>query len=204
MAYKPPTMTEADVIATWPEETVRARQVARGIIDTPEMLAASLDTIEARAGQERAIEALRDCGTEGVYIYGNVGTGKSHLAACWANDRLKASMAGAVVIDWRDIIDDKQAKMDNHRSSDHGKLLTQAMDCKRLVLDDMGSSRADSPWQIDMLERLLSSRMRAGLQTIITSNLAPRDVEKMGARIVSRVASMCTSVEVTGSDQRRK
>ena len=199
--YKVPTATSADVIASWTPELVQARKVARGIplahIDL------TLANYEAATEQQMLAWAeVQAIEGEGLYLYGGVGTGKTFLSIAWVNSQIMTTMAGAHLMEWKAIVDDQRDKMISRDDPNVGKMLTRAMLCKRLAIDDMGAGKTDS-WQVDIMERLLNARWTAQLQTIITSNLTPKELDaKFGDRITTRIRGLCRSVELQGPDQR--
>lgn len=202
MGYTTPTATEADVVASWSQETHTARQLARGI---PEALVhIDLGDIEPRTPEQATVkDALLSLGKRGLYIHGGVGTGKTCMVTAWAVGTIRGTMAGAHLMPWKDVVDDQRDKMNSRDDPSVGKMLWRAMSCARLAIDDMGAGKVNA-WEVELMERLLDARWRAQLQTVITSNLTPKEIDaKFGDRITTRIRGLCRSVELQGPDQRR-
>lgn len=138
---------------------------------------------------------------KGLLLYGTVGTGKTFYSACIANaliDRGHPCLVtnfARLVNTISGMYDGKQDYIDGLNKFD------------LLVLDDLASER-DTEYMNEIVQNIIDSRYRAGLPTIITTNLTseeiknPADIRKQ--RTFSRLLEMCIPVEVTGKDRRRK
>lgn len=138
---------------------------------------------------------------KGLLFYGTVGTGKTFYSACIVNalidrgypclmtnfSRLVNTISG--------MYDGKQEYIDGLNRFD------------LLVIDDLASER-DTEYMNEIVQTIVDSRYRAGLPTIITTNLTaeeiknPADIRKQ--RTYSRLLEMCHPVEVEGKDRRRQ
>ena len=75
-------------------------------------------------------------------------------------------------------------------------------DCPLLVLDDLGAAK-DSEWTEEQNYRLINHRYENVMPTLITSNLAPKDLAAgLGDRVASRLREMAHRVVVPGGDRR--
>lgn len=75
-------------------------------------------------------------------------------------------------------------------------------DCMLLVLDDLGVEKT-TEWALQTLYIILNRRSNNNLTTIITSNLSLEEIgNKIGDRIASRIAGMCTIMHLKGKDRR--
>lgn len=71
-----------------------------------------------------------------------------------------------------------------------------------LVLDDLGAEKA-SEWTVQELNRIVDERYRQCAPLLVTSNLSGKEMrERLGDRLVSRLAEMCVPVRIEGSDRR--
>jgi DNA replication protein DnaC len=160
--------------------------------------------------------AQRGAKAEGLYLAGQVGTGKTHTAwmavAAWclaasvpprpagyAPEYVGGNRHGASVIFARmvDLLDDFRpgdASVQHVRDCQNAKLL---------VIDDLGAEKP-SEWTQERLYSVVDHRYVNCLPLIVTGNLPPAKLaEQTGDRVASRLAEMCTVVPMTGTDRRR-
>jgi DNA replication protein DnaC len=152
---------------------------------------------------------------EGLYLSGQVGTGKTHAAWtavtewCIATGTVPHtpretgvegwSTAGPTVIFARmvDLLDDFRPG---------GESVQRVRDCQRahlLVIDDLGAEKP-SEWTQERLYSVIDHRYANCMPLLVTGNIPPRQLaEQTGDRVASRLAEMCTVVPMTGTDRRR-
>lgn len=139
----------------------------------------------------------------GLYIHGNVGTGKTLLASLVAKKILMRGESVCFVntIDLLDDIKDSFSKMigDDTATSMVRKMRFLA-EVKLLVLDDFGAERGTS-FAEERLTRLINERYSTNRALVITSNLAPADLP-YHERIFDRLKQMCTIIEIFGASRR--
>lgn len=86
-------------------------------------------------------------------------------------------------------------------SDDIARLREEAMNCKLLILDDIGAERP-SEYVCERLYDLINHRYTNMLATIYTSNLTPFELgDRLGSRIESRVRS-AEQIKLVGADRR--
>ena len=133
----------------------------------------------------------------GLYIYGECGTGKTMLASIIANERAelaKPSMfIGAV-----DIFHELNPYSSDSRTACNRKDIIKKTPC--LIIDDLGAEKP-SDWTKQTLFEIIDFRYRENLQTIITSNfniseLKNRLSEYEGNRIIRRIKAICKLAEL--------
>lgn len=150
---------------------------------------------------------------QGLYLAGQVGTGKTHTA--WATVR-----AWCIATDtppmyyggWEDggrdvplvIFTRLTDLLDDLRPGDDAR--QRVRDCQHarlLVIDDIGAEKP-SEWTQERLYSIVDHRYSNCLPLIVTSNLPPRKLgTQTGERVASRLAEMCTVVPMTGTDRRK-
>lgn len=146
------------------------------------------------------VEYISEPGREkkGLLLYGDVGTGKSFMAACIANELDRRGYithmtdCGRIIRDmWHET--DKRGYIERYNK------------VELLVLDDLGAEMSTA-YQTEQVFHIIDCRCNAGLPTIITTNVPideikkPKDTEK--ARIYDRVLKMCHPVKMEGQSRR--
>ena len=130
----------------------------------------------------------------GLLFWGDVGTGKSFLAACITNALLSQ---GVTVM-----------------MTNFPRVLTRMGDLQfgersefdLLVIDDLGVER-NSEYTLEQVYAVIDERYKSNLPLIVTTNLTPKQLgsahDVAHARIYSRILEMCTPVLLQGADRRR-
>ena len=152
----------------------------------------------------------RKTGT-GLYIAGNVGTGKTHLAAAAVRYLAERGVCSAMFRSSMDLLDELKESYD---SGFGGPSETDIIgQCKRaglLVIDDLGKEYG-TQWAMTKLSDIIHARYAEGLPIIVTSNYSLQDIGRVlaqnGAKssadaIVSRLAGRSKTVTVIGDDYR--
>jgi len=155
---------------------------------------------------KKAFEKIMS-GGKGIYLYGGVGTGKTHI--CWAikkhydqPDKYRYLMLRNVVDIMKEIRDDfdRSASEKHYVESD----LTDQRERRILILDDIGAEKA-TEFVAETLYRIINHRYINMLPTIFTSNYNIQELaERIGERSASRIVEMCEIIQLTGGDRRIK
>ena len=167
------------------------------------------------------IQALFDAipkSKRGLYIHGNVGTGKTHFAyalkkkwdvpttveASKKDNSVKVSK-GRTAIFWNttELLREMRRDFDSEQKSNVVDYLLDNDNESLLFLDDLGSEKM-SDWVAETFYLIINSRYNNVVPTIFTSNFCIPDLaERIGERTVSRIVEMCDVVELVGSDRRQ-
>lgn len=143
-------------------------------------------------------DAMRKQGT-GLLLCGQVGTGKSFLAAAIANELISQGTP-CLMTNFSRIISRVSEKFGGDQ-----KYLDGLNRFDLLIIDDLGAER-DSEFTWEKVMNVIDARYRAGLPIIITTNLGPRDfadsTDIRRQRVFSRLKEMCVLLEVKGVDRR--
>jgi DNA replication protein DnaC len=159
------------------------------------------DQIRSVRRYVRAIEENLDSG-RGLWIQGDVGTGKTTLAMLVSKAALDAGRSVAIYSLPR-LLNLLRESMDSEKGMlDFMDRLT-AVDL--LHLDDLGAENS-SDWVLEQLYSIVNARYEAERAIIATTNLMPDELsERLGARTVSRLVEICGDlIPLFGEDRRRE
>ncbi|WP_031513767.1 ATP-binding protein [Desulfofalx alkaliphila] len=144
------------------------------------------------AAKEFTERFLKDPHTEGLMFTGPVGSGKTYLACCIANEVIqKGSRALFVVVpDWLDQIRSTYSPQ-GAREVNEQTLIDEAREVPLLILDDLGVHNY-TQWTVNKLYSLINYRLNHCLATIVTTNLTALELsEHLGERTTSRLFQIC-------------
>jgi DNA replication protein DnaC len=136
-----------------------------------------------------------------LVLIGSKGTGKTHLAAAIANQRLQAG-DDVVFIVVPDMLDRFRSSFHPDSEDRYDQLFDRVQACALLVLDDIGTQNP-TPWTNEKLFQIVNHRYAMRLPTVFTSNQDPRQVD---GRIISRADGRLFDRRpwvMIGSDYRR-
>jgi DNA replication protein DnaC len=148
-----------------------------------------------------AIETNLDAG-RGLWIQGDVGTGKTTLAMLVSKAALDAGRSVAIYSLPR-LLNLLRESMDSEKGMvDFMDRLT-AVDL--LHLDDLGAEN-QTEWVLEQLYSIVNSRYEAERAVVATTNLMPDELsDRLGARTVSRLVEICGDlIPLYGEDKRRE
>lgn len=154
-------------------------------------------------------DAVAGSTSDGLFIHGPVGTGKTHNAAAVAiaaSDRgLRTVFTSAIAI-----FSNIRETFDGGGSSK--RALEGYASCEMLVLDDLGKE-SSSRWSLMTLFTIVNARYEGMRPTVITSQytlgqlrarMASTGEPETAAAIVSRIAATCKDVGLSGPDMRKR
>ena len=169
----------------------------------------------------RFVEAYPvDTAGKGLLFTGSIGVGKTHLAVGVLRRLVQERGVKGLFCDYRELLKSIQNSYNPLVNTTELELLKPVFAAEVLVLDDMGAQKP-SDWAEDIFALILNNRYNEKQTTIITTNYpdlpagggAKSDVERaareltlgdrIGNRMLSRLASMCVRVEMTGQDFRQ-
>lgn len=131
----------------------------------------------------------------GLLIWGDVGTGKTYLAACIANALMDRGVPVMMTSFGRIL-----GAMPGPVSGEQTAAVDALMRYPLLILDDLGVER-DSPYTLELIYHLVDARYRSGKPMIITTNLGMNQLENPDsqekARIYDRVLERCVPLRVS-------
>jgi DNA replication protein DnaC len=158
------------------------------------------DQVQSVRRYVRRIDENLDAG-KGLWLQGEVGTGKTTLAMLVSKAALDAGRSVAIyslprlLNLLREAIDSEEGKLD---------LLDRLTAVDLLHIDDLGAE-ARTDWVLEQLYSIVNARYEAERAIVATTNLMPEELsEKLGARTVSRLVEICGDIiPLFGEDKRR-
>ena len=159
------------------------------------------DQVQAVRRYVREIDRNLDRGS-GLWIAGDVGTGKTTLAMLVSKAALEAGRSIAIyslprlLNILRESMDSPAGKLD---------LLDRLTAVDLLHIDDLGAEN-QTEWVLEQLYSIVNARYEAERAIVATTNLMPDELaDRLGARTVSRLVEICGDLlPLFGSDMRRE
>ncbi|MDR1094509.1 MAG: ATP-binding protein [Clostridiales bacterium] len=120
-----------------------------------------------------------------VFITGSVGSGKSHLISCMANEVLKKSETVQFLTSFA--FGNQMLKANFAPIDERESLISPLLETDLLILDDLGAEPVLNNITIEYLYLVLNERLIIGKNTVLTTNLSPADfLARYGSRVFSR------------------
>lgn len=160
------------------------------IIEIPTLNATQMQSLHMALAIARAYAAQP---TGWLLLQGPYGTGKTHLAAAIANQRLTEHEEAVLFITTPDLLDHLRSTYGPTSEIGYDALFDRIRNAPLLVLDDLGVENP-SPWAQEKLFQLLNHRYTRQLPTVITTNV---DLETLDPRIRSRMLDDALMRKVT-------
>jgi DNA replication protein DnaC len=162
---------------------------------------------------DAALEAINEWHTSdstgcNLYLWGDVGVGKSYLAWLQIRDYLLRGYNEADFVNVPLMFADLRRGYTNQDFTAERRL-EELAEMPLICLDDLGAERV-TDWTADKLHQLVERRHQQEWSTIITSNYPPSALaarlghhdDITGRRIVSRLTQWCVIHHMTGVDRR--
>lgn len=136
----------------------------------------------------------------GLFLTGNNGAGKTHLAVAVMREFILNDHLNSHFIKVPELLLNIREHIGKGWSEK--EIIGQYKEYDYLFLDDLGVEKI-SEWALQDLYLILDGRSGALKPTIITSNLGLEEIEEhIGSRFVSRIVEMCKSVVMEFDDWR--
>ena len=138
----------------------------------------------------------------GIYIHGNVGSGKTHIA--YAIKKKWDEVMGENSKFWNTTELLQEIKDDFDRGyADKSHILERLMDTQCLLfLDDIGAEK-NTEWVMERFYLLINRRYVEMRPVIFTSNYSIAELSaRLGDRVASRIVELCDVVRLDGTDRR--
>jgi DNA replication protein DnaC len=155
---------------------------------------------EVRAYIDDLEERLRE--GQGLWLFGDTGTGKTTLAMLISKAALEAGKTVAIYSLPKLLARIRRTYDSEPGGDSYLSFFERLTSVDLLHIDDLGAEKR-SDWVLEQLYALVNERYEAQRSILITTNLPhPELEEQIGSRTVSRLTQMCDEVEVRGDDRR--
>jgi DNA replication protein DnaC len=159
----------------------------------------------------------------GLLFTGSIGVGKTHLATSILRTLIVDKGAKGVFRDYRELLKEIQGSYNKQSQITELEILEPVLECEILVLDELGAVKP-TDWVWDTVSLVLNTRYNRKRTTIITTNFIDEPPpslgqarvtplktqlqeetlgDRIGQRMLSRLAEMCVTVTMQGEDYRR-
>lgn len=171
--------------------------------------AAYNESLQKAAEQARRLAEEFPVVSRGLFLEGQPGVGKTHLAASVLKRVIERTGARGLFWDTRDLLRVVRNTYDAATRATEMDILRPVMTADLLVLDDLGSEKP-SEWVEETLNLIVNTRYNERKVTIFTSNFKdiPDDTDpnallfRIGYRMRSRLHEMCDFWVLDGADYR--
>lgn len=141
---------------------------------------------------------------EGIYLWGDSGCGKTHIACAIAKQILENGI-DIMFLNTGDFLERIREEYNKVFEDGEEGIFREVMNFKGvLFLDDIGAEKV-SEWTRERLYLIINKKWEDMTPIVFTSNC---DLEilsaRMGDRITSRISGMTTRIKVEGNDRRLK
>ena len=170
--------------------------------DRPPLTEMPAATVQVVRTYLRNLDQRLDEG-RGLWLYGDVGTGKTTLAMLVSKTALQAGRSVAIYSLPRLLAEIRDTYEEGSRLSYTG-LLDRLASVDLLHVDDVGTEKT-SPWVLEQLYAIVNARYEDERSIIITTNLERDELAgQINERTVSRLEEMCEVLPLWGADARQQ
>lgn len=139
---------------------------------------------------------------ENIIFLGDVGTGKTHLAAAIANYLVEEFACSVEFYNFSEALSEIRAAFSD---DDNNQNLERKMcEADMLIIDDLGKEKA-TVFSNEVLYRVINYRYKEKLPIVVTANTDLASLyERLDEAVFSRLVSICKAVQMQGIDYRMK
>jgi len=162
-------------------------------------------------GRARRLAEAFPAANVGLFLEGQPGVGKTHLAVAVLKHVIERTGARGLFYDTRDLLRVIRSTYDPSIRTTELEVLRPVMTADLLVLDDLGAEKT-SEWVDETMNLIVNTRYSERRVTLFTSNYQdiPDDTDpnalvfRIGARMRSRLHEMCDFVILDAADYRER
>lgn len=141
--------------------------------------------------------------TRGLMLIGTCGCGKTHLAAAIVHQSAADGIPSMFIV-VPELLAQIRASYGSDNIQTAEPIIYATKNIPLLILDDLGAEK-ESEWAREQLYLIINYRYEHTLPIIVTTNSSGTELEqKLGQRIVSRLAEMTMPVGIKAADYRIK
>ena len=137
--------------------------------------------------------------SQGLLLWGGVGTGKSFLAAAIANELIQRRQSVIMTSFVR--------LLENGINTEDYSIIGNLTKAKLLIVDDLGAERG-TDYALEKVYDIVDCRYRSGRPVIFTTNLTMKEMKECTdiryTRIYDRIFEMCYPVKFDGLSWRKR
>ena len=169
------------------------------------------ESLTRAVAQARRLVDAFPAAAVGLFLEGQPGVGKTHLAVAVLKAIVQRTGARGLFYDTRDLLRVIRSTYDPAIRTTELEVLRPVLTADLLVLDDLGAEKT-SEWVEETMNLIVNSRYNERRMTIFTSNYPdiPDDTDqnalifRIGARMRSRLHEMCEFIEMDAADYRER
>lgn len=143
----------------------------------------TFDNYIPRPGTENVIKEIKDAvenfekrGKIGVFVFGETGNGKSHIAAAGGNELIKRGYS-VIFLTEKDLFSRLRSAKDFRNEESFSEIMNACVEADLLIWDDFMSSQQLTNEEKDWIFQIVNNRERANKPIWITSNITPAEFE---------------------------
>jgi DNA replication protein DnaC len=160
----------------------------RGVV---EAVRGYIDELEARIADGR-----------GLWLEGDVGTGKTTLAMLVSKTAIEAGHSVAIYSLPRLLARIRRTYDADHSELSYLEFFRRLTSVDLLHIDDLGAEKR-SDWVLEQLYAIVDERYATNSSMLVTTNMEVGELEEqIGKRTVSRLAEICDTLPLFGDDRR--
>ena len=178
----------------------RFRDVSFELAENDGIAPAVLDAVREFADQ---VEDRLDSG-KGLWLMGDVGTGKTTLAMLVSKAAAEAGRTVAIYSLPRLLARIRRTYDGEPGEDSYLEFFDRLTSVDLLHIDDLGAEKR-SDWVLEQLYAIVDERYQSQRSMVVTSNLDYDQLkEQIGSRVVSRLTEMCEELPLWGEDLRNR
>lgn len=146
----------------------------------------------------------------GLFLVGNCGVGKSHLAYATANALIEQGTS-VICMTMIDLLLKLKSSYNSSEENEE-KILKVYEDCSLLVIDDLGKEKL-TEWALQMVYAIIDRRYNALKPIIVTTNYNAEELvskftiagdSSTGKAVIDRLFEMCQYLPIKGDSYRKR